>query len=513
MSDQHDQTECALDQPGSADENTIRQALVFSLMVIVLGLAILLAGDVQLRTNPHFSTFYACFVFLVDAITAYLLLGQLRFRRRKIYAGLASAYLFKSLIMLPFLLAFPGVFKEEGALIGGDQTCTLLWSAWHLVFPAMVGIAVFAHRRDKNCVVPAEQIAAMEIRAMGSAIGLVLVIALVATAFHDHLALIFEIGPSAPAHALISSLSNPLTVLVAGGVVGLCWYEGTRQKTKLHIWLAITLLALLIDVIANLGASPPYTVGWYFSRIEAMIAASILLLVFMAELNDLYHRLGSTMDAYLTNNQRLASLLQEKEALVTNLQYSEAQIRQLAYYDPLTELPNRRLLLDRLGQALNQARRHQRSMAVMFMDLDRFKEVNDSLGHDAGDKLLVEVARRMLACLRRGDTASRSGGDEFIVVLSEISHPIDAAQVAEKILAALQAPVDLNGHATPVSISIGIAIFPTGSPDDVRDLMQKADRAMYVAKAQGRNCYRFHAPEMGGVDSPLADPSSPSSEH
>lgn len=107
------------------------------------------------------------------------------------------------------------------------------------------------------------------------------------------------------------------------------------------------------------------------------------------------------MNDLLVSNKQLATLLLEKEALVASLRRSEEQIRQLAYYDPLTELPNRRLLLDRLSQALNQAKRHHYALAIMFMDLDQFKQVNDTLGHDAGDKLLVQVAARITACLRK----------------------------------------------------------------------------------------------------------------
>ncbi|MCX8016873.1 MAG: diguanylate cyclase [Rhodocyclaceae bacterium] len=179
---------------------------------------------------------------------------------------------------------------------------------------------------------------------------------------------------------------------------------------------------------------------------------------------------------------------------ITELKEAEARIRQLAYYDTLTGLPNRRLLLDRLTHALAQAKRFGRSMAVMFLDLDRFKQINDTLGHAAGDDLLKQVAGRLTGCVRAGDTVARPGGDEFVIVLTEVSHPEDAARVAEKILAAFAAPVIIAGQPWPITTSIGIAGYPVNGPDDVEELMKKADMAMSAAKEAGRNTWRFFTP-------------------
>jgi diguanylate cyclase (GGDEF)-like protein/PAS domain S-box-containing protein len=171
---------------------------------------------------------------------------------------------------------------------------------------------------------------------------------------------------------------------------------------------------------------------------------------------------------------------------------TEEQIRQLAYYDTLTNLPNRRMLLDRLAQSLTQAIRHQRSLAVMFLDLDRFKLINDALGHDVGDALLKVVATRLNASVRSGDTVSRQGGDEFVIILAEIAQPTDAALVAEKILATLSQPISLMGHELRITTSIGIAIYPVNGTDDMQELLKKADSAMYAVKEAGRNGYRFY---------------------
>ncbi len=172
---------------------------------------------------------------------------------------------------------------------------------------------------------------------------------------------------------------------------------------------------------------------------------------------------------------------------------AEAQIRQLAYHDTLTNLPNRRLLLDRLDHAFAQARRHQRTLALMFLDLDHFKEINDTLGHGVGDELLKEAASRLIVATRSGDTVSRQGGDEFVVLLAEVAHAADAAVVAQKMLATLRQPIVLAGHDLHITASIGIAIHPSDSPDAPHELMKKADIALYAAKNAGRDQYRFYA--------------------
>jgi diguanylate cyclase (GGDEF)-like protein/PAS domain S-box-containing protein len=167
------------------------------------------------------------------------------------------------------------------------------------------------------------------------------------------------------------------------------------------------------------------------------------------------------------------------------------QIHQLAYYDALTKLPNRRLLKDRLNQALSQAKRFDRSLALMFLDLDNFKLVNDTLGHDAGDELLKIIAGRLLTCVRSGDTVCRQGGDEFIIVLPEIAHPLDAELVADKIIKAINDPIYIQEIELHVTTSIGIAVYPVNGVDDAKALMKKADIAMYETKNKGRNGFTF----------------------
>ena len=167
----------------------------------------------------------------------------------------------------------------------------------------------------------------------------------------------------------------------------------------------------------------------------------------------------------------------------------------LAQHDNLTDLPNRILLNDRLTQAMALARRHGRKLAVLFLDGDRFKNINDSLGHAIGDRLLQSVAQRLLDCVRRSDTVSRQGGDEFVILLSEVTHAQDAAVSAEKILAAMSAPHRIDQHDVHLTVSIGIVTYPDDGTD-AETLVKNADFAMYDAKNNGRNNYQFFRPDM-----------------
>ena len=171
------------------------------------------------------------------------------------------------------------------------------------------------------------------------------------------------------------------------------------------------------------------------------------------------------------------------------------QVTHLAQHDFLTDLPNRLLLHDRLTQAIAMAHRHGHHLAVLFLDLDRFKHVNDSLGHVIGDALLQSVAGRLVTCVRSSDTVSRQGGDEFVVLLSEIEHADDAAASAQKIIAALVAPHDVAHHHLHVTATIGISIYPDDGPD-AETLINCADTAMYHAKEDGRNNYQFFERDM-----------------
>lgn len=191
----------------------------------------------------------------------------------------------------------------------------------------------------------------------------------------------------------------------------------------------------------------------------------------------------------------IALLRRRVEQQTQVIRRSEERLRHMAEHDALTNLPNRTLLNDRLHMALERVRRFNSVLAVLMVDLDRFKEVNDSLGHLAGDQLLCWVAELLITLVRKTDTVARIGGDEFIVLLDDLHSPEEAEPIALKIVSCLSAPFDPGNHQISISVSVGVCTYPN---NDIHadDLLQNADAAMYQAKAQGRNGFSIFKPEM-----------------
>ncbi|CAG0995013.1 partial putative signaling protein, partial [Methylophilaceae bacterium] len=180
---------------------------------------------------------------------------------------------------------------------------------------------------------------------------------------------------------------------------------------------------------------------------------------------------------------------------ITERKDIEEHMRHMAQYDGLTHLPNRALFSDRLQQALAAAKRERNHLALMFLDLDKFKPINDTYGHAVGDLLLKEAAQRIQDCLRASDTAARIGGDEFVVLLPIIEAEQDAGMVGEKIRNALIQPFELAGHTLHISSSIGVAVYPQHGADE-KLLVKSADIAMYHAKKNGRDNVKLYQPGM-----------------
>jgi diguanylate cyclase (GGDEF)-like protein len=192
--------------------------------------------------------------------------------------------------------------------------------------------------------------------------------------------------------------------------------------------------------------------------------------------------------SFLQNLANTVGTAMDRKALEERFAY-------LAQFDSLTALPNRSLLLDRFTQTLTQAARNQWLVGILFVDLDRFKVVNDTRGHSVGDALLVQVAARLKECVRPGDTVGRLGGDEFAIVLCSLGKAADAGLVADKVISALSRPFRLGGQDIYVSASLGIGIYPTDG-NEADELLRNADTAMYRAKERGRNTFQFYLPEM-----------------
>ena len=202
------------------------------------------------------------------------------------------------------------------------------------------------------------------------------------------------------------------------------------------------------------------------------------------KLGELYHE-NLSISPVMDKNRKITNFVAIKQD-ITERKNADAQIHHLAHYDPLTDLPNRVLFSDRLQRALVAAKRDNSHLALMFLDLDKFKPINDDLGHHVGDMLLKEAAKRMQSCVRESDTVARIGGDEFVVLLPIIETEQDAVVVAEKIRYALNQPFELVGKRLSISSSTGIVVYPEHGMDETQ-LIKNADIAMYNAKESGRN--------------------------
>ncbi|MBM4054987.1 MAG: GGDEF domain-containing protein [Planctomycetes bacterium] len=199
---------------------------------------------------------------------------------------------------------------------------------------------------------------------------------------------------------------------------------------------------------------------------------------------------GNAANAYSEKDIQLLERIAVLYSIAIQHLWTEEVITHMAYFDEITNLPNRRLFNDRLFVAISNANRYRNRLAVMFLDLDGFKNVNDTLGHQMGDQLLVEIAYRLSHTVRQSDTVARMGGDEFTVLLTQAEHEKDIINVANKILKAVRQPIMIDGNEINITISIGIAQYPDNGKD-VNALLKSADIALYRAKELGKNNYQF----------------------
>lgn len=265
-------------------------------------------------------------------------------------------------------------------------------------------------------------------------------------------------------------------------------------------------LSFLSFVVAGMCAGAIVSLSAFFEAAATFLSLSLVpfFLRLALELNPDTAVMAAMVLLYLV--LMLVFARRVNRTVITGLEMTylrsdaEATIERQALYDELTGLPNRRLLSDRLAQAVARSRRRGRQAALLFLDLDFFKRINDSLGHGVGDELLVEVAGRIRALLREEDTAARLGGDEFVVLLTELEGDVARAVTVirrrgEDIRRAIEAPMHLSGNEVHITVSVGVSLLP-GDTDNVDDLLKHADTAMYRAKEEGRNTLRFFVAEM-----------------
>ena len=208
-----------------------------------------------------------------------------------------------------------------------------------------------------------------------------------------------------------------------------------------------------------------------------------------------------TESLLLEANENLVVAAVHSQTMTEVAEHATRQMSFKAERDFLTGLPNRALLTDRLAQSIALAQRHRKRVALMYLDLDNFKDINDSLGHSVGDQLLQSAAKRLEACVRHSDTVSRHGGDEFVVLLAEVEAAQDAALAAEKLIKAMAEPHLIGEHRLSITLSIGISLYPDDG-DDVEQVLTNADTAMYHAKRSGRNNYKRFTPDLSPFSAP-----------
>lgn len=250
------------------------------------------------------------------------------------------------------------------------------------------------------------------------------------------------------------------------------------------------------------------SLGWTHSRAVPLLDANGEIIEWFGAASDVTERkrveeaLASEKAALAAHvakleetNAQLATSMHKATTLAREIEKAKVRMTHLAQHDPLTDLPNRILLYDRLHQAVVLSQRQSKKLGVMFLDLDRFKHINDSLGHIIGDRLLQSVATSLAACVRNSDTVCRQGGDEFVILLADIEGPEDAALIAHKILTAINVPQNIEDAELHITVSIGISIYPDHA-ENADSLIKAADIAMYHAKEQGRNRYLFFQESM-----------------
>ncbi len=267
--------------------------------------------------------------------------------------------------------------------------------------------------------------------------------------------------------------------------------------TSMFPWLMENLHAGRVIHVADVSKMPPEAAAEKEEFERESIKSTLILPVYAEK--ELAGLVGFdnvvSVDPWHEEDIALLRMMAEIIGNAIARRQSESRITYMAYHDTLTNLPNRNLFHDRLKVAIVQAKRSGRMVAVMILDLDHFKTINDSLGHHIGDLLLRAVAERLARCIREGDTIARTGGDEFTIILPDLVHALNTIIVASKIIDALNQPFRLEGHEIHTTTSIGISLYPLDA-DDKADLIKKADIAMYLSKARGKNTYRFYKTDM-----------------
>jgi diguanylate cyclase (GGDEF)-like protein len=453
--------------PASPRELRWAYAIVI-ISVAALAIAIPFARVPLLKVTAFIPSYESAMA-VCDLVTAVLLFGRVTRRRSRAFLALASGYLFNATIVVVHALTFPGVFSDTGLLGANDQTAAWLYIFWHGGFPLFVlGYALLPERDGASTYLRNHAGWAIIFSSIG-VVAIVAALTLLATVGHSLLPTIIQAGNYSL--MILTGASPTVLALSALALFALMW---RHERTVLDVWLMVVMSIFLLDItLSSVVSSSRYDFGWYVGRSYGFVAACCLLIILLFEMNRLYDRLNAAL------------------AVAQTL---ELDLTFRAENDSLTGLPNRALFYDRLATAMTRCRRSKNLMALLYVDIDNFKKINDSLGHAAGDDLLCSFAQRLSQCVRASDTVARLGGDEFTVILENLSSRETAQSVVDKLMAALRRPFRTGDDDVEARASIGIAYF-TNENIKADALIKQADSALYRAKQRGRNDYSIHVPE------------------
>jgi diguanylate cyclase (GGDEF)-like protein len=416
-------------------------------------------------------------VTVTELFLAYLLLGQ--FARIRLWSVLliGMAYLFAGLVTIAYVLTCPGIFGQSGVLHSNGQAALYLWILWHGIFPFFVLSALAFDRFARTPL--SERVAKVAFRA---AIAVCSVVTAATLVFLIHpLGHLPSLIVGGHFSAVVTNIVLPLICLVDFLGIAAIAVE-TRVRSVAALWLLVALVASLLDTTMGVLCAR-YSYGWYAANCFSLVAASVILAAFVYELSALQVRFAALNDLLININEEDRRIARERLTF-------------LAFHDHLTGLENRSRWQARLGERISEGLQCDGQFSILFIDLDHFKEINDSAGHPMGDQVLVEAARRLKETLRVGDEIARFGGDEFVVMVDPRTDQDGVRVLAQRLREKIRAPFEFGERSFHITASVGIAVFPKdGSKSPT--LVSHADAAAYQAKTAGGDCERFYTVEIG----------------
>jgi diguanylate cyclase (GGDEF)-like protein len=421
-----------------------RPVLLAAVSLILVTLVLLPFGRIQEQPTVSFMPALVSLVAGFDLLSVYLLVGGYRDRGDKRQLMMAATYAWSLLIMAGYALAFPGALSQDPPLATTASTAPYLYVIWHTTFPILLALAYAPWPgRVTRLTPPADRVRVVATVLALVLVGAVALDALVVMNSERLPALIVGVDTSR-----MTILTAPVALPLVLAALVVC-YRGTRDRTGPERWATIVILTCLCDLVLTYAAGHRYSVGWYAGRSLTLLASGLLVVSMLS----IFRRL---------------SALAERDAA----------------HDPLTDLLNRRSASLALDQLIERARRSGQPLSLVSLDLDHFKRINDTHGHEAGDTVLAAVAAILTTSCRATDLVARVGGEEFLLVLHDTDEA-GALRVAEKVRQAISDTL-IPALAEPLTASLGVTSLRLGDRDQT-EMLRRADRAMYHVKETGRD--------------------------